>query len=64
MNRRHQSPSPRSKNPAYRQAFERLDMALEENTQCDHQETIQRMYRAMFDEEDQEKVSETEVIPP
>lgn len=64
MNRRHQSPSPRSKNPAYRQAFERLDMALEENTQCDHQETIQRMFRAMFGEADQVEASGVEVIPP
>jgi hypothetical protein len=37
-----------SSNPAYRQAFERLDEALEENTPSNNYEKIRLMRQAMF----------------
>jgi hypothetical protein len=46
---RHQKPSlSRLKNPAYRQAFERLDAALDENTQSDYSEKTELLGMAMF----------------
>lgn len=46
---RHQRISPRqSRNPAYRQAFERLDEALEENTPSDNREKIRLLRHVMF----------------
>jgi len=36
------------RNPAYRQAFERLDAALEENTPSDNSEKIRLMRAAHF----------------
>jgi hypothetical protein len=46
---RHQKPSlSRLKNPTYRQAFERLDAALEENTQSDYSEKTELLGMAMF----------------
>lgn len=48
MNRR-QKPLPRrSRNPAYRQAFERLDEALEQNTSVSNAERLQLIGRQMF----------------
>ena len=63
MNRHRKSPQPRSQNPAYRQAFERLDEALEENTQSDNYEKIRLMRLAMFADVDKLKESGTLVIP-
>jgi hypothetical protein len=48
MNRRHQPPPRQPQNPAYRQAFERLDEALEENTPFDNTEKIRLMRQAAF----------------
>jgi hypothetical protein len=48
MNHRKKSPTPRPKNPAYRQAFGRLDEALAENTQSDIFEKINRARRILF----------------
>ncbi len=39
---------PLIRNPAYRQAFERLDAALEQNTQSNNSEKIDLMGRHMF----------------
>jgi hypothetical protein len=36
------------RNPAYRQAFQRLDESLEENTRSDNTEKIRRMRAAYF----------------
>ena len=36
------------RNPAYRQAFQRLDESLEENTAFDNREKIRLMRQAMF----------------
>jgi len=57
MNRRQRSPQPRIKNPAYRQAFEHLDTALDENTPSDYSEKIRLMRIAMF--ADVEKLEES-----
>jgi len=48
MNRHQKHTQHRTKTPAYRQAFERLDEALEENTQSDNSEKIQLMRLALF----------------
>jgi hypothetical protein len=48
MNRRQKPPLHRLKNPAYRQAFERLDAALEENTPCNNIEKIQMLRLKLF----------------
>jgi hypothetical protein len=48
MNRQHKQPYLKVRSPAYRQAFERLDAALEENTQSDNTEKIRRMRQAYF----------------
>jgi hypothetical protein len=52
MNRRKQSSQMRVKLPAYRQAFERLDAALAENTPCNNIEKIRRLRIAMFGDVD------------
>jgi len=57
MNRHPKPPQHRSKNPAYRQAFERLDAALEENTPHDNSHKIRLMRLAMF--ADVEKMQES-----
>lgn len=49
MNRRPSPPSPRSHPPAYRRAFERLDAALEANTEAeDYSERVNLLGIAMF----------------
>jgi hypothetical protein len=63
MNRRQKLPRHRPQNPAYRQAFERLDEALEENTQSDNTEKIQMLRLAMFGDVDELQASGTLVIP-
>jgi hypothetical protein len=63
MNRRHKPPTPRLKNPAYRQAFERLDEALDENAPLDNREKIRRMREAYFADVDKLEASGRIVIP-
>jgi hypothetical protein len=41
------------RNAAYRQAFQRLDESLEENTTCDNREKIRLMRQAMFADVDE-----------
>ena len=53
----------RIKNPAYRQAFERLDATLQKNTQSDNSEKIQLMRLAMFADVDRLQASGRVVIP-
>ena len=48
MNRHQKQPYLKVRSLAYRQAFERLDEALEENTQSDNTEKIRRMRQAYF----------------
>lgn len=48
MNRRRQPPPPRSRAPAYREAFARLDAALEANTPSDNAEKIRLLRLALF----------------
>lgn len=43
MSRQHPPPPQRTRSRAYRQAFERLDAALERNTQSNNAEFIRRM---------------------
>jgi len=43
MNCRQKSPQPRTKNPAYRRAFERLDEALSKNTQSSDEDNIEKI---------------------
>jgi hypothetical protein len=62
MNRR-QKPPQQIKNPAYRQAFARLDAALEENTPSDNREKIRLLHLAMFGDMDELQESGTLVIP-
>ena len=52
-----------SKNLAYRQAFERLDAALEENTPCDNREKIRLMREAYFADVDALQASGKLVLP-
>ena len=64
MSRRHKLPQGRRQNPAYRQAFERLDEALAENTPSDNAEQLAAIGRHMFgDLWDDSKPSGTEDIP-
>ena len=48
MNRRQKLLQLRLHNPAYRQAFERLDAVLEENTPSDNSHKIRLMRQALF----------------
>jgi len=48
MKRRQKPLRPFVRNPAYRQAFERLDEALEENTPWNNYEKIRLMRQAAF----------------
>ena len=48
MNRRHRPPRPFAHSPAYREAFQRLDEALEESSAFSNAEKIQRLGRHIF----------------
>jgi hypothetical protein len=48
MNRRQKTPQHRTQAPAYRQAFERLDEALEQNTQSDYSEKLELLGLHLF----------------
>jgi len=63
MSRRRQPPPSRPKNPAYRQAFQRLDTALEENTPSDNREKIRLLRLAMFADVDALERSGTIILP-
>jgi hypothetical protein len=63
MNRRQKSPQPRTQAPAYRQAFERLDAALEENTPYDNYEKIRLMRLAYLADVDALEKSGKLVLP-
>jgi len=63
MNRRQKPPPPRTKNPAYRQAFEMLDAALEKCTRSDNYEKIRRMRVAYFSDVDRLQASGKLVLP-
>ena len=63
MNRRKKPPQHRNKAPAYHQAFERLDAALEENTPLDNTEKIRLMRLALFADVDKLEASGKVVIP-
>jgi tetrahydromethanopterin S-methyltransferase subunit G len=53
MNRHQKCPQIIVRNPAYRQAFQRLDEALEENTQLDNIEFMRRMRAEYFADVDE-----------
>ena len=63
MNRHRKSPQHRLHNPAYRQAFERLDEALEENTPFDNTEKIRLMRAAYFADVDALEKSGRIILP-
>ena len=63
MNRRHKPPQHRTKAPAYRPAFERLDAALEESKLFDNTEKIRLMRLAYFADVDALEKSGKLVIP-
>jgi len=63
MNRRQMPPQHRTKARAYRQAFERLDAVLEENSQARNAEKIRQMRRAYFADVDALENSGTVIIP-
>ena len=63
MNHRKKSPPLRLKNPAYRQAFERLDTALAENMPCNNYEKIQLLRLALFGDVDKLQASGRVKIP-
>ncbi len=63
MNRRKKSPQHRSHGPAYRQAFGRLDAALEENTPSDNYEKIRLLRLALFADVDKLQASGRIKIP-
>jgi hypothetical protein len=63
MNRHRKPPQYRTKAPAYRQAFERLDEALEENTPSDNTAKIRLMRLAYFADVDKLQASGRIKIP-
>jgi hypothetical protein len=63
MNRRHKPPPPRSQAPAYREAFDRLDAALEANTPSGNHEKIRLMRLALFADVNALKRTGSLVIP-
>ena len=63
MNHRQKPSQSRIKNPAYCQAFERLDEALEQNTPHDNSDKIRLLRMAMFGGVDKLQASGTVVIP-
>ena len=63
MNRHQKRPQIIVRNPAYRQAIQRLDQSLEENTQSDNTEKIRRMRQAAFADVDEQQKSGRIKIP-
>jgi hypothetical protein len=60
---RQKLPPPRPKNPAYHQAFARLDAALAENTLSNNCEKIRLMRLTLFADVDRLQASGTLVLP-
>jgi len=63
MNRFQKQPSPIVRNPAYREAFQRLDESLEQNSGFSNAEKIRLMRKAMFADVDELVKSGTITIP-
>jgi len=63
VNRHHKQPYLKVRNSAYRQAFERLDAALEENSPSDNSEKIRFMRQAYFADVDKLQKSGRIKIP-
>jgi hypothetical protein len=63
MNWHQQHPRPVVRNPAYRQAFQRLDEALEQNTCMSQAETIAAVRKAYFADVEEFKKSGQLVLP-
>jgi hypothetical protein len=63
MNRRQKLPRPFVRSVAYRQAFERLDAVLKENTPFDNTEKIRLMRKALFASVDELEKSGTIELP-
>jgi hypothetical protein len=53
MNRRHNRPHQVVRNPAYREAFQRLNESLEQNSGFSNAEKIRLMRQAMFADVDE-----------
>jgi hypothetical protein len=53
VNRHQKHPHPVVRNPAYREAFQRLDESLEENSGFSNAEKIRLMRQAMFADVDE-----------
>ena len=63
MNHRQKPRNPPVRNPAYRQAFARLEEALEENTVSDNTEKIRQMRAVMFADVDAVLASGQLILP-
>ena len=64
MTRQHKQPQMTVRNPAYRQAFQRLDESLEQNSDFSYAEQIQLLGRQMFgDLWDDPEETGTAVLP-
>ena len=63
MNRQQENPQLKVRNPAYRQAFRRLNGSLERNTKHANAEWIRLMRRAYFADVDALQKSGTVIIP-
>jgi hypothetical protein len=61
MSRRQKTPQLRIKNPAYRQAFERLDIALSKNSSSNDIEKIDTLRRLVFGELPEDKLPENAI---
>ena len=64
MNRRQKQSSPLVRNPAYRQAFQRLDESLAKNSGFSNAEKIRRMRAAYFADVDKLQKSGRVILPP
>jgi hypothetical protein len=63
MNRRQKPPQLRTPAPAYREAFERLDQAVEENTPSDNSAKIRLLRLALFGDVDKLRAAGRIKIP-
>jgi len=63
VNRHQKHPHPVVRNPAYRQAFQRLDEALEKNSKFSNAEKIRRMRAEYFADVDALQKSGRVILP-
>jgi hypothetical protein len=63
MNRHHNHPHRVARNPSYREAFQRLDESLEQNSGFSNAEKIRLMRKAMFADVDELEKSGRIKIP-